>query len=105
MFVGVCRLVMHIPGCASLKAKRHVVRSIKDRVSAKFGVSIAEVGDLDLWQRAEIGIAAVSNDHSHVNSVLDNVTRFIEDMYVAQLVGRELEIIPFSDDIGLPRQE
>ena len=97
MFIGVCKLVFHIPGCGSLKDKRHVVRSIRDRVSAKFDVAVAEVGDLDLWQRAEIAICTVSNDHSHANSVLDNVTRFIENMYVAQLVDRHLEIIPFKD--------
>jgi hypothetical protein len=95
MYVGVCKLVLIIPGSDSLKGKRQVVRSIKDRVSSKFKVAIAETGDLDLWQRAELGVCAVGNDHSHVNSVLDNVTRFVEQMMVAQLVDRQLEIITF----------
>jgi uncharacterized protein len=95
VFVGVCKLILYIPECASLKDKRRVVRSVKDRVSAKFSVAVAEVGDLDLWQRAEIGICAVGNDHSHVNSVLDNVTRFVEQMMVAQLADRQIEIITF----------
>ena len=95
MFVGICKVVLYIPGCDSLKGKRQVVRSIKDRVGAKFSVAIAEVGELDLWQKAEFGIVAVGNDHSFVNSVLDNVTRFIENMMVAQLVDRTFEIITF----------
>ena len=95
MFVGVCKLNLYIPECGSLKDKRRVVHSIRDRVAAKFSVAVAEVGDLDLWQRTEIGICAVGNDHSHVNSVLDNVTRFVEQMMVAQLVDRQLEIITF----------
>jgi len=95
MYVGICKLVLIIPGSDSLKGKRQVVRSIKDRVSSKFKVAIAETGDLDLWQRAEMGICAVGNDHSHVNAVLDNVTRFVEQMMVAQLIDRQLEIITF----------
>jgi uncharacterized protein YlxP (DUF503 family) len=95
MFVGVCKLVLIIPGCDSLKGKRHVMRSIKDRVAAKFNVAIAETGDQDLWQRAEIGVCAVGNDHSRVNAVLDSVTGFIEGMMVATLVDRQFEIITF----------
>ena len=95
MFVGICKLTLYMPGCDSLKGKRHIIRSIKDRVSAKFNVSMAEVGDLDLWQKAEMGISFVGNDHSFVNSVLDKVTMFVEGMMTAQLIDRQLEIISF----------
>jgi uncharacterized protein YlxP (DUF503 family) len=98
LFVGIARLVFFIHGCNSLKGKRQVVRSIKDRVRARFDVAIAEVGGLDLWQRTEIGICSVGNDHAHVNSVLDNVTRFIENMMVAQLTDRSMEIISWKGE-------
>ena len=73
MFIGVLRLTLHLPEPGSLKSKRHLVRSALDRVRARYNVSIAEVAENDLWQRSVIGVAAVGNDHSFVNEVLDKV--------------------------------
>ena len=71
MVVGVLRLTLVVPGARSLKEKRHVVRKITDRVRARYNVSIAEVAENDVWQRAVLGVSAVANDHSFVNEVLD----------------------------------
>ena len=60
MFIGVLRLVFQIPAAASLKDRRRVVKSFKDRVRARFPVSIAEVGDLERYQVATLGVAVVS---------------------------------------------
>ena len=68
------RLTLHLPAPGSLKSKRHLVRSAIDRVKAKFNVSIAEVGENDLWQRSVIGVTAVGNDHGFVNETLDKVS-------------------------------
>ncbi len=62
MRVGILRVDLHVPGAHSLKDKRRVIRSLKDRLFARFNVSVAEVGAQDLWQRAELGIALVALD-------------------------------------------
>ena len=62
MVVGVLRLTLFLPENHSLKGKRQVLRSIKDRVRNKFNVSIAESDGHDMWQRAELGICQVGND-------------------------------------------
>lgn len=62
MYVGVARVIFHLPAARSLKDKRAVVRSFRDRIQARHKVSIAEVADLDLWQRATLGVAVVSNE-------------------------------------------
>jgi uncharacterized protein YlxP (DUF503 family) len=56
-----------------------VVKSLIARLSAQFGVSVAEVGHLDARQSAELGVARVSNEARHAESVLDAVVRFIEE--------------------------
>lgn len=93
MHIGVCTLHLRLTGSHSLKEKRRVVKSIKDRVRNKFNVSIAEVDALDNWQWATIGIACVSNDSGFANSVLSNVVNFIEDIRLAELVEYKLEIL------------
>ncbi len=93
MVVGVCQLDVLIPENHSLKGKRHVLRKLTDRVRSRFNVAISEVGDNDLWQRAQIGICAVSNDRRHINSSLDKVIDFIEQMYLVEVVSTEMEIM------------
>ncbi len=99
MFVAVARVTLSIPDSGSLKGKRQVLRRVIDRVKARFNVSIAEVGEQELWQKAVIGIAAVANDSSFAQESVDKVVRFIEEMYVAPMVGRETEVIPMGGDL------
>jgi uncharacterized protein YlxP (DUF503 family) len=102
MFVGVLRLTLHLPDPGSLKSKRHLVRSAIDRVKARFNVSIAEVGDNDLWQRSVLGVSAVGNDHAFVNESLDKVADFVASMHGGQIqvTARDLEIVSYGDGIG-----
>jgi uncharacterized protein len=102
MFVGVLRLTLHLPDPGSLKSKRHLVRSAIDRVKARFNVSIAEVGDNDLWQRSVLGVSAVGNDHSFVNEALDKVADFVSSMHGGQIqvTGRDIEIVSYGDGVG-----
>src|SRR3954467_16003316 len=96
MVVGVLRLALVIRSARSLKDKRHALKRILDRVRARYNVSIAEVGDNDVWQRALVGLTAVANDRSFVNEVLDKVVRDVEMLGVADLVSREMEIETYS---------
>jgi uncharacterized protein YlxP (DUF503 family) len=77
MVVGVVTWEMEIFGCQSLKQKRSVVRSLKDRLRNKLNVAVAETGHTDLWQRAEITACAVSNERGHVDSILESADRFM----------------------------
>ena len=97
MVVGVLRLALLIRGARSLKDKRSALRRIIERVRARYNVSIAEVGDNDIWQRALVGVTAVANDRSFVNEVLDKVVRDVEMLGVADLVGREMELETYSE--------
>ncbi|OGP86831.1 MAG: hypothetical protein A2156_12870 [Deltaproteobacteria bacterium RBG_16_48_10] len=93
MVIGICQLQLRIPENHSLKEKRHVIRKLIDRVRHRFNVAISETGDNDLWQRSQIGFCTVGNDRRFVNSSLDKIIDFIEKMYLAEVIEREIEII------------
>ena len=93
LVVGVCQVDLLIPGNASLKGKRKVLRGIIDRVKNRYNISISEIGDNDLWQRSQLGLSVVGNDTRHINSSLDKVIDFIERMNVAEVIGSQIEII------------
>jgi len=99
MHVGVMRLTFHIPHARSLKEKRAVVRRFRDRVRARFDVSIAEVDAQDSHQRAVFGVAVVSSDASLCDSLLEQVAREAELQNEAVLVGRSTEVIPIGEDM------
>jgi len=73
MVVGVCTIDLHLPGTGSLKDKRRILLSMKERIKKAYNVSIAEVDGNDLWQRAVLGVACVANEGRYVNQVLDGV--------------------------------
>ena len=93
MVVGVCQLRLVFHNVFSLKEKRVVLKRITGRVRNKFPVSIAEVGENDLWQNSVIGFCIVGNDRAFVNSVLDKVVDFIENLYLAEVVDQNIEIM------------
>jgi uncharacterized protein YlxP (DUF503 family) len=78
MVIGALEVNLLIGGAQSLKDKRMVLRSLKDRIRRTFNVSVAEVEDNDKWQSGVLGIVTVSNDKAHANEVLSKVVNFVE---------------------------
>lgn len=98
MVVGVCRVTLMIEASHSLKEKRMVLRRIKDRVRNKFNCGIAEVGDQDLWQSAELGFAVVSNELGFTQAVVQKILQFIEDLAVCKIADDEQDYVNYGDD-------
>lgn len=78
MIIGVRSWELHILGAQSLKEKRSVVKSLKDRLHKEFNVSVAETAHHDVWQRAELTACVVSSDRRHAESVLAAADRLVE---------------------------
>lgn len=93
MRIGVCIVEMHIPGVCSLKGKRSVVKSIKERLKNRYNVSVAEVDSHDLYQRTSIGIAMVGNDSRKLNSALDKIVNYMDTMHAACVIGHQIDIL------------
>ena len=96
MVVGVCQLELFLHENFSLKGKRQVLRSIVQRARKRFNISIAEVQDQDLWQKAVLGICAVGNDRQYINSILDQVIHFIEDTQLTDVADSQIEILNYK---------
>lgn len=92
MIVGMLRVVIAIPEARSLKDKRSVVRRVLDWSRAKFNVAAAEVGMMDVHRQAELGFSLVSNDHRHMQSMLDHLTSFVANASDALVQERSFVI-------------
>ena len=93
MVVGICSIELRLAENHDLKGKRQALKSIKDRVRNRFNVSIAEVDDLDLWQRATLGVTCVSKDRDVVERTLAHVATFVEDLGLASVESVHVEIL------------
>lgn len=89
--IGVLTLELRLENSHSLKEKRHVVQSLKDRLRAKFNVAVAEIDYQDLWQRAAVAAVTVSSDHVHAEKVLHSVEEEAAAMLGGQLADSAVE--------------
>jgi uncharacterized protein YlxP (DUF503 family) len=86
-------LEIHIPDARSLKDKRQVLRSLKERLRSRFNVAVAELDYQDTWQRSQIGIVSLSNDQAHLEQSMRAVCDEAEQQLGRDLVSSELEML------------
>ena len=84
---------LHFPEAQSLKTKRMVLKSIKDRLKRRFNVALSETGYLELWQRAELTVVSVASARPALESHIEAVTRDLEEHYGSELVGTSYDLI------------
>jgi uncharacterized protein YlxP (DUF503 family) len=93
MTIGVLQLELSIGDAMSLKDKRRVVKSLKDRIAHAHNVSIAEVGALDEHRRSILGVAMVSNDSRYVQGALDKLVNFVKSVPSVDLVDYQIDLL------------
>ncbi len=93
MFVGILTVDMVVYDAGSLKSKRSVIKGLKDRIRGRFNVSVAEVDNQDLWQRATLGVACVSGEKAFTADVLNKVVDLIRSNTSVELIDYQIEII------------
>jgi len=92
-------LVIFLPENHSLKEKRQAITRIVERTKGKFNISIMEIDQTNLWQKATIGFAVVGVKQDHVDATLENVSRYIESMYIGKVIGSRTEIMVIGDEV------
>jgi uncharacterized protein YlxP (DUF503 family) len=92
MFVGICKLELHLMDGNSLKEKRQVIRSIVERLKNRFNISIAEVGHMDIIRRSTIGFTVVSNEKAYIERLMGKVINFIDLDTRVQIINLDKEI-------------
>ncbi|MFZ4574959.1 MAG: DUF503 domain-containing protein [Phycisphaerales bacterium] len=93
MVVGILQFDLHVHDAASLKDKRRVVLSVKDRLRRGHHASVAEVGLQETWNVARLGLAVVGNDGKHIGNVLDKITAELRALHDAELGATSREIL------------
>ena len=91
MVLLTCMMQIYLPESGSLKNKRQVLKSLKERIRNKFNVSVAEVDHNQLWQRSTLGVATVSTAVQHANEVLSKAVKFVERDGRVQLLEYSIE--------------
>jgi uncharacterized protein len=91
MPIGLLTLEIHISDARSLKDKRQVLRSLKDRLRAHFNVAVAELDHQDLWQRSRVGVVSISNEGKHLEESMSAIAAESERLLGRDLVSQEIE--------------
>lgn len=96
MWIAILRLELLIPGARSLKDRRQAVRSLKERLKARFDVACAEVGDLDTWNRAFLGLSAVANERTILQEIADEIARYAQNDPHVQVTGFQKDFLNYQ---------
>lgn len=88
--IGVLSLELRLPDVQSLKGKRRVLKSLKDRIRGDFNVSVSEIGHLDAWQKAAFGICAIGNDKPYLDQNLQRILSWIDTVGEIQILDHEI---------------
>ena len=93
VIVGLCTVELFIADSQSLKDKRQVLLSMKDRLQQKFNLSVAEVDGQDLWQKAVLAFVCVANDGRYVNQGLDQALNLMRSNAAIEIVQSRVELL------------
>lgn len=93
MVVGVCTIEIHLPFSQSLKDKRRVLKSLKDRLRGRHNISLAEVDGQDLWQRSVLCIAAVSDKRPPLESLFHVILSEVEARIPGEIIGQDIQYL------------
>lgn len=91
--IAVLTLELYIPSAESLKDKRQVVKSIKERVKAHYNISIAEFGETEKWQTATLAICTVGNDRRKLGQTLQAILNKIDNWRQADITHQQIEYL------------
>ncbi len=92
MFVVCLKIQFHLPGCTSLKEKRFVLRSLKDRLRNRFNVALCETDYQDKWQRSEIAVVSVAGSRKAIDKTVQSIMTYIEKEERAVVIEVDKEI-------------
>jgi uncharacterized protein YlxP (DUF503 family) len=92
MLVALCRFDLRIPGCASLKEKRHVLKTVTASLRSKFNVAVAEVDHQELWQRATLAVSSVAGEGYHLKRVMHEVERHLGTFPAVEILDAQLSL-------------
>jgi uncharacterized protein YlxP (DUF503 family) len=95
-FLVALRIHLHLPGNGSLKGKRKELLSVRAALTRRYGASVAEVGEHDLWQRATLAAGIVAGSAGELERAVDGIERYLLSRY-PEGVRVERRLVSFKD--------
>ncbi len=92
MLVALSAFDLRIPGCTSLKEKRHVVKGLAQGLRQRFNVAVAEVDHQDQWQRTRLGVSAVSAQGFQLRKVMHDVERYVSRQPAVEIIDHRMTL-------------
>lgn len=92
MTLGLLQLIIKIPGSNSLKEKRRVLHSLRDRLREKYNISITETDEQDKWQKAVLAIAKVDHERKMIDTAFGNIVDFIKNSSTVEIIDYQIEL-------------
>lgn len=92
MKIGLLQVDLHLESCNSLKDKRSVLKSLKHRLRADYNVSVAEIGDHDVWRRSQFGLVAIGNSADSIERVFRSALNEIESRPEIEITDTQMEV-------------
>lgn len=93
MYIGSLEIAIKIETAYSLKEKRHIIKSVLERVKSRFNFSAAEVGEQEIRNYSVLGFSCVTNEKKHTTKMLDELERFLENDYRFEILDFRREIL------------
>lgn len=97
MLIAAALIELHLAEADSIKAKRRVVRAVRDRVASRFRISVAEVADHDDRHSICMGFAKVGIDARHLRASMEKVIRYVDELGLAELVGDDVIVAQLDE--------
>ena len=91
--IAVLTVALHIPAAQSLKDKRMVLKSLKEKLKSRFNISVAELDGQDTWQRSTIAMVMIGNDNRFLDSCSQSVLSFIEHFHGCEICEHKMEFV------------
>jgi uncharacterized protein YlxP (DUF503 family) len=98
MWIAVLRIHLLIPGAHSLKDRRQAVRSLKERIKGRFDAACAEVGDLESWNRAFLGLSLVANEKPILQAMTAEIRKYAQNDANVQVTGVDEDVFNYGDE-------
>ncbi|MCL6477418.1 MAG: DUF503 domain-containing protein [Peptococcaceae bacterium] len=93
MVVGVLTLELFMGEASSLKSKRRILKSLLDKMKARFNVAVAEVDKQDKWQYSTVGVTCITNDPSHAHQMMSAVVKYVETSGTVEILGIDTQLL------------
>lgn len=93
MNLGILTVEVYLNNSGSLKEKRMVLKSLKDKLRNNFNISIAELDEQDKWQKAILGIVVIGNKRIFLNQQLSSILEYINKFNSLEIVNHQIELL------------